>query len=184
MSAIFLRTQQPMASLYFMRPSFENIVLGIDPGLQTTGWGVIEAVGSSLTPVACGSIAPDVDSPLGVRLLFIEKGLDKVLKEFRPISAGIEEAFAGASIASAFLLGAARAACLISCARAGVGVEDLAATQIKKAITGSGRADKKQMGYMVKTLLPTCTCQNDHEADAFAIAMTASWRRAELKVAS
>jgi crossover junction endodeoxyribonuclease RuvC len=166
-----------------MRPNYNNVIVGLDPGLITTGWGLIHREGSRLTAIASGSIVPNKKSPLGEKLLFIETNLDEMLKEFRPQLGGVEKAFAGASIESAFLLGSARSACLTALARARVEVVEFAPTHIKKSITGRGRADKQQMSYMVKTLLPTSQCQNDHEADALAIALTAGWQSKTLKEA-
>ena len=166
-----------------MPPKYNNIIIGIDPGLQTTGWGVIHAEGSRLTAIACGSISPRKQLPLEKKLLLIEKSLDDILLEYKPYKAGLEKTFAGASMEAAFLLGAARACCLVALARADVEVNEFAATHIKKTISGRGRADKQQMSFMVKTLLPTSQCQNDHEADAFAIALTANWHSTTLKEA-
>lgn len=162
---------------------FNNIIIGFDPGLRTTGWGVISLTGSNLTSIASGSITPDPKKALGDRLLFIEKNVSEVVKEFKPHKAGIEKAFVGVNVESAFLLGAAQAACLISISRHAIPILQYAATHIKKVITGSGRADKTQISYMVKALLPTSQYKNEHEADALAIALTAAWEKTPLKEA-
>lgn len=178
MSVIFLQMLPPMACLCSMHPSaYPNVVVGIDPGLQTTGWAFISCEGSKVFAIASGSISPAKNIPLGARLLTIENELDKILNEYRPALAGVEKTFVGISVEAAFLLGASRAACLTALARNKVLVEDIAPTQVKKSITGRGRASKEQIGFMVKTLLPASQSQNDHEADAFALALTASWKK-------
>ena len=173
-----------MESRFYMRP-FKQIVAGIDPGLGTTGWGVIQCLeGGGALYIASGSARADPKAPLAERLLYIERHIAEMIAEYRPERLAIEKAFAGASIESAFLLGSARAACLIAAARAHIPIFEYAPTHIKKTITGTGRADKQQIGFMIRTLLPQSQPNSEHEADALAVALTESWQNNRLKEVS
>ena len=167
-----------------MRPSkdisevnISEIIAGFDPGLRATGWGVIRrSKDGRLAHIASGTIKPDVKAPLAERLFDLEQQIDRVFSEYQPMQAAIEKAFAGVSISSAFLLGQARAACLIAAARAGVPIAEYAPTAIKKAVIGFGRADKHQITFIIGKLLPGAAPETDHAADALAIALCHGWR--------
>ena len=159
-----------------MRRSKE-IILGFDPGLRATGWGVIRrAQDGAMTHIASGTIKPDTKIALAERLFFLESQADRVLIAYQPTLAAIEKAFVGASIPAAFSLGQARAACFIAAARAGVPITEYAPTAVKKAVIGSGRANKQQIGFIIGKLLPGSAPETDHAADALAIALCHGWR--------
>ncbi len=154
-----------------------EVILGFDPGLRATGWGAIRRErDGTMTHIASGTIKPDVKAHLAQRLFFLEQQADRVLAEYQPTGAAIEKAFIGASIPSAFLLGQARAACLIAAARARVPIVEYAPTEVKKAVVGLGRANKHQIGFIIGKLLPGALPENDHAADALAIALCHGWR--------
>lgn len=146
-------------------------ILGIDPGLQTTGWGIIEKEGSSLRYVGAGIIRPEKDLPLYQRLTELHEGIQNVLKQWTPDEAAIEETFVTANGASTLKLGQARGAILLSLSMAGFPVYEYAATQVKKTVTGKGRAEKQQVTRMVHYLLPGCDVTQPDAADALAIAI-------------
>ena len=147
------------------------VIMGIDPGLNQTGWGVVEMEGGRVSHIASGTIKVKPRNRLAHKLLEIESGLGEHLSRFRPTHIAIEKAFMGASVSSAFLLGSARAACLIASARYGLEPSEYAPTLIKKTIAGAGRADKKRMSQMVKHYLPQASPNSEHAADALAIAL-------------
>ncbi len=147
-------------------------ILGIDPGLNRTGWGVVEAAGHRLTFVACGVITTKPVEALPVRLAALDKGLSDILAQYAPMVAAVEETFVNKTNAqSALKLGQARGVCVVVPARAGLAVYEYAATVVKKAITGTGRAEKGQIALMVRTLLPTCGTMGADAADALAVAI-------------
>ena len=146
-------------------------ILGIDPGLQKRGWGIIESEGNRLTFIACGLIRTQAAMPLYARLATLDDGLGKVLSLWQPTQAAIEETFMNNNAASALKLGQARGACIVAVARGGLTVHEYAANLVKKSIVGTGHATKAQIGLMVKTLLPKCGKTAEDEADALAIAI-------------
>lgn len=145
-------------------------ILGIDPGLRRCGWGVVDMRGTRLSFHACGTIMPDPKAPMSTRLLTLFETMNEVIAQHRPDRAAIEDTFMNSNAASALKLGAARAAAMLAPAQAGLSVENYAPRAIKKAIVGTGKADKAQMAAMVAMLLPGCKAQAD-EADALAIAI-------------
>jgi len=146
-------------------------ILGIDPGLRRTGWGVVVCVGSRLSYVAHGVVAPDEKAPFSERLLALFEGVTAVVERWAPQEAAIEETFVNVNAASTLKLGHARAAALIAPARAGLPVAEYAPTEIKKALVGTGGADKTQVGFMVRRLLPACGDPGSDAADALAVAI-------------
>lgn len=146
-------------------------ILGIDPGLQKTGWGVLESEGSRLAFVACGLIKTQSALPLYARLATLDAALVKVAAQWRPDVAAIEETFMNNNAASALKLGQARGVCMAAAARGGLEVHEYAANLVKKSLTGTGHATKDQIGLMVRTLLPKCGKVGADEADALAIAI-------------
>ncbi|MFN8994978.1 MAG: crossover junction endodeoxyribonuclease RuvC [Pseudomonadota bacterium] len=151
-------------------------IIGIDPGLTRTGWGLIISDGSRLQFVACGTIAAsDSTMPLAARLLRLHEGLEKVLSEHSPTEAAMEETFATANGASTLKLGQARGALMLTLAQAGLSVAEYATRTVKKSLVGTGRAEKHQVAEMVSLLLPPARqalMGEKHDAsDALAIAI-------------
>lgn len=150
-------------------------ILGVDPGLNTTGWGVIEQRGSALTFIACGTITSKAADALSVRLASLAQGLRAVLREHCPHGAAIEETFVNVSGSSTLKLGQARGALLLTLADAGLPVGEYAPTLIKKAVVGVGRAEKAQVAMMVQMLLPAArtalATQKADASDALAVAI-------------
>jgi len=146
-------------------------VLGIDPGLQKCGWGVVEIDGNRLQFIACGLVKTIASLPLYARLAQIDAGLAKIVVLHKPSVAAIEETFMNNNAASALKLGAARGAAMLSAARAGLEVHEYAANLVKKSVVGTGHAAKEQIGMMIRTLLPASGRVGADEADALAIAI-------------
>jgi crossover junction endodeoxyribonuclease RuvC len=146
-------------------------ILGLDPGLRHTGWGVIAVQGSRLSHVAHGVIQPDGALPLAERLTFLFDAVAAVILEHRPDEAAIEETFVNQNPSSTLKLGHARAAAMIAPAKAGLIVAEYAATVVKKAVVGVGNADKTQVAFMIKRLLPTAGEPKADAADALAVAI-------------
>lgn len=146
-------------------------ILGLDPGLRRTGWGVVAVEGARLTHVAHGVIAPKDSLEFSQRLLLLFEGLEEVITTHAPDEAAVEETFMNNNAASALKLGHARACCLIAPARAGLTVAEYAATVVKKAVVGTGGADKAQVGFMIRRLLPTAGDTTADAADALAVAI-------------
>ena len=147
-------------------------ILGIDPGIRNTGWGVVSLDRGRLVHIANGVIRPDPKTADADRLAVIADGLGEVIAAHRPESAAIEEIFVAKSAASALKLGMARGVAMMQCAGAGLAVSELAARQVKKAVVGTGSADKAQISAMVTRLL-SVTAVNADAADALAIAIAA-----------
>lgn len=157
-------------------------ILGIDPGLQKTGWGIIESEGNRLAYVACGLIKTDPALPLYARLAMIDAGLGDVYDQWQPDTAAIEETFVNQNAASALKLGFARGAAIVAIARKGIEVDEYPANLVKKSLTGTGHATKDQMGMMIKTLLPTAGKVGEDQADALAVAITHAHHAASRKL--
>jgi crossover junction endodeoxyribonuclease RuvC len=148
------------------------ILLGIDPGLGTTGWGVIAAEGNRLSHIANGQISTDSKASLPARLVELDHALTDIILRHRPDGAAIEEVFVNVNPQSTLKLGQARGALLLSAARAGLEIGEYAARLVKKAIVGVGNADKAQMHAMVSRLLPGAKIVGADAADALAVAIT------------
>ena len=147
-------------------------ILGLDPGLRRTGWGVVTIEGARLSHIAHGVIAPKDTLPLSERLLVLFEAICGVIDEHAPHEAAVEETFATANGSSTLKLGHARAAVMIAPARAGLLVAEYAAKVVKKAVVGTGAADKTQIAFMVARLLPTAGSPTADAADALAVAIT------------
>ena len=147
-------------------------ILGLDPGLGTTGWGVIEADGNRLAHVANGQIRTDTAAPLPRRLAHLADELDRVIAEQRPHGAAVEEVFVNANPQSTLKLGQARGVVIMVAARGGLEVGEYAARLVKKAIVGTGGAEKAQVHAMVSRLLPGVSIAGPDAADARAVAIT------------
>lgn len=161
-------------------------ILGIDPGLRRTGWGLIESDGNRLLYVACGSLETDERTELCERLVLIHAGLKKVIDEFAPDEAAVENTFVNVNGAATLKLGQARGVAMLVPAQHGLSVAEYAPNLVKKSIVGSGHADKSQIRMMIGMLLPKADPQSEDAADALAIAVTHAHHRvsAVLKVAA
>ena len=161
-----------------------TVILGLDPGLRKTGWGVVAVEGSRLSWVAHGVIAPHEKLPFSERLLALFTGVCEIVAAHRPHEAAIEETFVNVNAASTLKLGHARAAALIAPAHAGLSVAEYAPSEVKKAVVGTGGADKTQVAFMVKRLLPACGDPTADAADALAVAIAHAHARALRRVGS
>lgn len=147
------------------------LILGIDPGLNRCGWGVIASEGSRLTHVAHGVIKPATTKQLASRLHDVFDGLCNVLAEHHPHEAAVEETFVNSNARAALVLGQARGVALAAAARSGIAVAEYAPATIKKAVVGAGHADKTQIAFMVRRLLPTAGDVSADAADALGVAL-------------
>ena len=147
-------------------------IIGIDPGLRRTGWGIIDSDGVMLAFVACGSVCSDDGEALGVRLRQLFDGLQEVLARLSPVEAAIEQTFVNRDASATLKLGQARGVALLAASEAGVPVAEYAPAAVKRAIVGYGRAEKQQIQQMVKLLLGLDTVPSPHDiADALAVAI-------------
>lgn len=147
-------------------------IIGLDPGLQRTGWGIIKISGSSLSYIAHGVVETNVNNPLPDRLNFLHQELMQILQQFQPDEAAIEETFVNSNPASTLKLGMARGVILFTPAAFGLPVSEYSANKIKKTVVGSGHADKYQVAHMISLLLPTIPKNIKADAaDALAIAI-------------
>ena len=147
-------------------------ILGLDPGLRRTGWGVVASDGVRLSHIAHGVIAPDPAAPFAERLLVLFEAIAQVIALHAPDEAAVEETFMNNNAASALKLGHARACALLAPARSRLPVAEYAATVVKKSVVGTGSADKAQVGFMIRRLLPTAGDTTADAADALAVAIT------------
>jgi crossover junction endodeoxyribonuclease RuvC len=145
-------------------------LIGFDPGLRLTGWGVIEVEGNRLRHVAHGVVKVSVEGSLAIRLDQLFAGVAAVIASHQPEEAAIEETFVNVNPASTLKLGQARGVVMLAPARAGLPVFEYAANLVKKSVVGAGHADKRQIAMMVSRLLPGVTATAD-AADALAIAI-------------
>jgi crossover junction endodeoxyribonuclease RuvC len=146
-------------------------LLGLDPGLRHTGWGVIDATGDRLRHVANGVVDSDGALSLAERLVQIFDGLAAVIAEHGPEEAAVEETFVNKNPSSTLRLGQARGVALLAPARVGLSVSEYPANLVKKAVVGAGHASKEQVAMMVRTLLPGCEIAGPDAADALAVAI-------------
>jgi crossover junction endodeoxyribonuclease RuvC len=154
-------------------------ILGVDPGLSATGWGIIEASGARLSFRACGSIVSGPDMALSRRLALIHRELADLIAEHAPDEGAVEETFVNRDPRSALKLGQARGVALAALALAGLHVAEYAANLVKKTVVGVGHAEKQQVAMMVRMLLPTSSARTADAADALAVAIChAQHRRA------
>lgn len=148
------------------------IILGLDPGLGTTGWALIRVEGNRLNHIANGQIRTDNSEPLPRRLAGLADQLDLLIEEYKPSSAAVEEVFVNRNPQSTLKLGQARGVLLMCAARAGIEVGEYAPTLVKKAVVGTGGAEKTQVHAMVSRLLPGAKIAGADAADALAVAIT------------
>lgn len=147
------------------------IILGLDPGLGTTGWGIIRKEGNRLSHIANGQIKTDAKSPIERRLLHLDAELAALMTDYRPDAVAVEEVFVNKNPQSTLKLGQARGVVLLGAARAGVPVAEYATRLVKKAITGVGGAEKAQVQAMLAILLPGAKQSGPDAADALAVAI-------------
>jgi crossover junction endodeoxyribonuclease RuvC len=148
------------------------ILIGLDPGLGCTGWGVIRAEGNRLSHVANGQIRTDTKAALPARLAQLHDALAAVIGKYAPEAAGVEEVFVNDNPQSTLKLGQARGVVLLAAARAGLEVGEYAPTLVKKAVVGTGGASKDQVHAMIGRLLPGTRIAGADAADALAVAIT------------
>lgn len=153
------------------------IILGLDPGLGTTGWGVIVAEGNRLSHVANGQIRTDAKMALASRLLQLDLELTDLLLEYQPDGAAVEEVFVNSNPQSTLKLGQARGVVLLGASRTGIEVGEYSARTVKKSVVGVGKADKDQVQAMIKILLPGVKLAGADAADALAVAITHAHHR-------
>ncbi|MDE2030574.1 MAG: crossover junction endodeoxyribonuclease RuvC [Alphaproteobacteria bacterium] len=149
-----------------------RLILGIDPGLRHTGWGVVAQSGNRLSFVGAGRISPSPDLPMAARLLVLAEGIGDVVRLHKPDEAAIEETFVNKNAKSALLLGQARGSAILALAQNGLSVAEYAANRIKQSVTGYGHADKGQIGAMIGMLLPGTGKLAADACDALAVAIT------------
>ena len=153
-------------------------LLGVDPGLRITGWGVIDADNQHLSFVACGTVKTDAAQDLASRLVQLHDGIGAAIAQFKPDGAAVEETFVNRNPASTLKLGQARGVALLVPALAGLEVSEYAANLIKKSVVGTGHATKDQVAMMVRALLPGCAPKSPDAADALAVAICHAHHRA------
>ena len=162
-------------------------IIGIDPGLRRTGWGIVDSDGVRLAYVACGSVCSDDSEALGVRLRQLFDGLQEVLARLSPVEAAIEQTFVNRDASATLKLGQARGIAMLVPSLLGVTIAEYAPNAVKKTVVGAGHGDKVQIRAMVARLLPRAVPDSTDAADALAIAIThahcRSWRRLEAVVA-
>jgi len=152
-------------------------ILGIDPGLRRTGWGIVTSEGSRLSYVASGTIVSDEKLTLAERLRQLHAGLDRVIRDFSPAEAAVEETFVNKDAQATLKLGHARGIALLVPALYGLSVAEYAANMVKKTVVGSGHADKRQIQAMIRVLLPKAEANGADAADALAVAITHAHHR-------
>jgi len=153
------------------------IILGLDPGLGTTGWGVIVADGNRLSHIANGQIKTDTKMSLASRLLKLDLELTDLLLEYKPDGAAVEEVYVNSNPQSTLKLGQARGVVLLGASRTGIEVGEYSARTVKKSVVGVGNADKDQVQAMLTILLPGVKLAGADAADALAVAITHAHHR-------
>jgi crossover junction endodeoxyribonuclease RuvC len=146
-------------------------IIGIDPGLRRTGWGVIDTIGNSLRFVGSGTVTSDGDLDLASRLCQLHDGLAEVVHAYKPDEAAVEQTFVNKDAVATLKLGQARGVVMLVPARAGLQVSEYAPNAVKKSVIGVGHGDKKQIHMMLKILMPKVEFKGDDAADALAIAI-------------
>lgn len=156
-------------------------IIGIDPGLRRTGWGVIESEGSALRFLASGTVTSAGKADLAARLMQLYRGLDDVLAMHKPDEAAVEATFVNKDAKATLKLGQARGIAMVVPALAGLDVAEYAPNQVKKTVIGAGHGDKVQIRMMVKLLMPKAVFDTDDAADALAIAICHAHHRGALQ---
>ena len=158
-------------------------IIGIDPGLRNTGWGVISQEGSKLTYIADGAIHSDGDASLAERLLQLHSQLIDILEEFDPDEAAVEETFVNTDARATLKLGQARGVLMLAPAMLKLPVSEYAPNTVKKAVVGAGHAEKDQVKHMVKLLLPKARMRTADSTDALAVAICHAHYRGSQRLA-
>jgi crossover junction endodeoxyribonuclease RuvC len=159
-------------------------IIGIDPGLRNTGWGIVESAGNKLVFIAAGTIQSDAKAQLALRLCQLHDGLALVVAQHAPQEAAVENTFVNRDAGATLKLGQARGIALLVPAQAGLSVAEYAPNLVKKSVTGAGHGDKNQIQMMVKTLLPRAVFDSEHAADALAIAICHAHMRGAAAIAA
>lgn len=146
-------------------------IIGIDPGLRRTGWGIIETLGNSLRFIASGTVTSDGDMDLASRLCQLHDGLAEVVHSFQPDEAAVEQTFVNKDAVATLKLGQARGIAMLVPARAGLPVAEYAPNAVKKSVIGVGHGEKQQIHMMLKILMPKVEFKGNDAADALAIAI-------------
>lgn len=146
-------------------------ILGVDPGLRRTGWGVLDIAGNALSFVAAGTIRAPLDGELARRLVALHAGLTAIVQDYAPHEAAVEQTFVNRDATATLKLGQARGIALLVPALAGLAVAEYAPNAVKKTIVGAGHAEKVQIRAMVRVLLPRAEFDGDDSADALAVAI-------------
>ena len=146
-------------------------IIGIDPGLRRTGWGVVETLGNSLRFIDAGTLKSDDKAELATRLCQLHDGLVAVIERFMPHEAAVEQTFVNKDAVATLKLGQARGIAMLVPARAGLPVGEYAPNAVKMAVIGVGYGEKQQIHMMVKVLMPRAVFDSEHAADALAIAI-------------
>jgi len=157
-------------------------IIGIDPGLRRTGWGVIESDGHRLIYVASGAVTSNARGVLAHRLVELFKGLSQVLEAWDPAEAAVENTFVNKDASATLKLGQARGIALVTPALANLVVAEYAPNMVKKTVVGAGHAGKEQIRAMIGHLLPKASPETEDEADALAIAITHAHHRSWVKM--
>lgn len=150
------------------------IILGIDPAITFTGWGVINFKGNALSYIESGIISTNASDSMTSRLSFISKAIDEIIEKFKPDVTAMEEVFINKNALSSIKLSHARGAIMAAVGRHNIAMHEFAPNKVKKTLTGVGHADKEQMLHMIKIILPTAKITKLDEADALAVAYTCS----------
>ncbi|GAN53080.1 crossover junction endodeoxyribonuclease RuvC [Tanticharoenia sakaeratensis] len=153
-------------------------LIGIDPGLRFTGWGVIEVDGNRLRHIGDGVLATDGADPVPIRLRVLHEGLNRVMAEYRPVEAAVEETYVNRNGSSTLKLGYARGISLLAPSQAGLPVAEYGAMAVKRAVVGTGAATKEQVEMMVRRLLPGALVRRADASDALAVAICHAHHRA------
>jgi len=157
-------------------------LIGFDPGLRQTGWGVIESEGNRLTHIANGAVTTNGNADLASRLVELHDGLVDIIERYGPVEAAVEETFVNKNPKSTLKLGQARGVALLVPAQAGLPVGEYSPNLIKKSVVGAGHAAKEQVQMMIKVLLPGCDIVNADAADALAVAICHAHHRSSADV--
>jgi crossover junction endodeoxyribonuclease RuvC len=156
---------------YYKNLQKTNRILGVDPGLRHTGWAIVDTTCGSFSYVASGIINTDSKAYIASRLTHIHQELNKVIDDYSPISAGLEETYVNKNYGSSLKLAHARGASMVTIGMRGIEVVEYTPKTIKKTIVGNGNAPKDQLSRMLTMLLPGVMVSNEDESDALAIAI-------------
>jgi crossover junction endodeoxyribonuclease RuvC len=159
-------------------------IIGIDPGLRNTGWGIVAAGGQRLSYIADGTVHSDPAAPLAERLMQIHRQLLDVLDQFAPDEAAVEETFVNTDARATLKLGQARGVVMLAPAMRRLPVAEYAPNQVKKTVVGAGHAEKDQVKHMVKLLLPRAQMKTADSTDALAIAICHAHHRTARNLAA